>query len=1136
MKKAIYIILFSLLAIKGSAQFTDNFSDGDFTNNPPWSGDVSEFTVNAAKQLQLNNSVAGASYLSANNTMSTLDNSEWRFFIRQSFSPSGSNYGRVYIVSNQANLEGPLNGYYLQFGEAGSLDAVELFRQTGSTSTSVCRGTNGRCATSFSLGIKVTRDAAGLWKLFVDSLGGTNFIQEASGTDLTHTSSLFIGVSTVYTVSNSTKFYFDDFYAGPPILDLAPPLLQNANAISATQLDVLFNEPLDITSAQTGNNYFVNNAVGNPTSAVLDGSNPALVHLTFANNFPNGIPCQLDVNGVADIYLNVTFNEATNFTFYDIGLPNFKDVIINELMADPNPPVGLPNAEYIEIYNRGIKYYNLNGWQISDNPTTGGGTISGNKLIAPGEHVMICSNADTSLFPSNIRKIGVSSFPSLNDAGDGIFLKDNSGNFIDSVRYTSTWYNDPTKSSGGWSLELINPSIPGSCEPVTNWRASVNPNGGTPSQQNSVYDISPDITPPTITSVLILDSMNIRVCFSELLSQALITLPSNYFINNGIGQAQNVSINGSCINLTLAAPLQSSNSYALTAQNISDCFGNPLTPNVWSFSYYIPKPYDIVINELMPDPDPVQGLPNTEYIELKNRKPFDITLRNWKISNLTSSKTIPDVVIPADSFIVLSGSNSQTLFQPLGITVTQITSMPSLTNSGNTITLSNEKDIVIHSVPYSDKWYQDPLKSEGGFSLEMIDPNNPCGGIENWRASMDPSGGTPGRRNSIIANNPDIALPILSRIGVNTPDTITLYFNERTDSATASNVANYTIDNGIGTPVYAIPIGPLFQNVKLVLGSPLQPKIIYTCNVSGIKDCAGNLIDNPNQARFGIPEIIGSGDLVINEIMYDPISGSEEFIELVNRSEKILDLKSLKTANFDTITGTPLNTKTITTEGYLIFPGEYVVISKNGKSIRDNYYTPGPQTFLDAASMPALSASDVIAITDLLNNTIDMVIYTEKMHLPMLSIKKGVSLERIDFNRPSNDRTNWNSASANSGGATPGYKNSQYQTGEGGSTVNVSPEIFSPDNDGYNDVVTISYEFAESGKSGNIFIYDSRGVLIRHLVKNETLGTKGTYSWNGITESNEKAPVGIYIILLETHAQNGKQSKHKLTCVLATKF
>jgi flagellar hook assembly protein FlgD len=141
-------------------------------------------------------------------------------------------------------------------------------------------------------------------------------------------------------------------------------------------------------------------------------------------------------------------------------------------------------------------------------------------------------------------------------------------------------------------------------------------------------------------------------------------------------------------------------------------------------------------------------------------------------------------------------------------------------------------------------------------------------------------------------------------------------------------------------------------------------------------------------------------------------------------------------------------------------------------------------------------------------------------------------LERIDYNRPSNDNTNWHSAAEDVGFATPGYENSQYKKVEITDGISISPETFSPDNDGVDDVLNISYQFAEAGYVANIVIYDAKGRLIKNLLLNELLGTKGTFSWDGINENNEKAAIGIYIIYFEAFKLNGETKKFKKTGVL----
>jgi flagellar hook assembly protein FlgD len=159
------------------------------------------------------------------------------------------------------------------------------------------------------------------------------------------------------------------------------------------------------------------------------------------------------------------------------------------------------------------------------------------------------------------------------------------------------------------------------------------------------------------------------------------------------------------------------------------------------------------------------------------------------------------------------------------------------------------------------------------------------------------------------------------------------------------------------------------------------------------------------------------------------------------------------------------------------------------------------------------------------------------MQFPLLNVTKGVSLERIDFNRATGDKTNWHSASEAVGFATPGYKNSQYNDAkETDNEIAISPEIFSPDEDGMNDVVSINYHFSTPGYVANVTIYDSKGRLIKNLIRNELLGINGTFSWDGITEDREKARIGIYIIFTEVFDVSGNVKHYKNTCVLAGKL
>ena len=195
-----------------SAQLDDNFNDGEILHQPEWLGDTADFTVDLSGQLQLNAPDAGTSNLFTPLSLNSMDNIEWTFFIHLAFSPSSTNFARVYLAMDQPDGTG--NGYFLQFGEALSNDAVQLFRQDGANIISVCRATDGQIAAAFSLGIKVTRDASGVWTLAVDPSGGTRYQNEAIGAEGMYGNCSWFGLRCTYTTSNANKFYLDDIHVG----------------------------------------------------------------------------------------------------------------------------------------------------------------------------------------------------------------------------------------------------------------------------------------------------------------------------------------------------------------------------------------------------------------------------------------------------------------------------------------------------------------------------------------------------------------------------------------------------------------------------------------------------------------------------------------------------------------------------------------------------------------------------------------------------------------------------------------------------------------------------------------------------------------------------------------------------------
>ncbi len=96
----------------------------------------------------------------------------------------------------------------------------------------------------------------------------------------------------------------------------------------------------------------------------------------------------------------------------------------------------------------------------------------------------------------------------------------------------------------------------------------------------------------------------------------------------------------------------------------------------------------------------------------------------------------------------------------------------------------------------------------------------------------------------------------------------------------------------------------------------------------------------------------------------------------------------------------------------------------------------------------------------------------------------------------------------------------------------LTPAIFTPDGDGYNDELQIDYRLPQPGGELTISIYDSRGIKICDLCKKMPIDSdKGTLFWNGKTVKGN-APTGMYIVYLEYHYLNNI-TKAKKTAVLA---
>lgn len=543
--------------------------------------------------------------------------------------------------------------------------------------------------------------------------------------------------------------------------------------------------------------------------------------------------------------------------------------------------------------------------------------------------------------------------------------------------------------------------------------------------------------------------------------------------------------------------------------------------------------FDLVITEIMADPDPPAGnLPNAEYVEIYNRSSLSVDLTGWILFDGSNRMLPPKIISPGDYLILCANADTQS-FLPHGL-VAGISTL-SLTNTGEKIVLRNTLGFPVDSVIYSDQWFGDSFKSDGGWSLERIDTEFTCMNALNWKPSEAGNGGTPGNENSVKGVFEDQMPPLLIHAFCPDSVTVTLVFDEALDTGAVTNMHLFQNQNA-SVVLSAGFAGTDLSRINLVLSAPLLTGIVYEIMVDSIADCAGNQMFAA-VVRFGIPDSIGTDGLIINEVLFDPFTNGFDFVELIHYGNGIVDLKQIKIASKDPDSGEMISVASLTGEPRLMFPGDYMVLTENPGVVAAQYRTSFPYYFLKMNTLPSMNVDRgrIALMHD--QFIVDEMFYEDDYHFPLLLSTDGVSLEKIHPVRKSMERVSWHSCAMSAGGASPGLRNSVFsESPPADKPVSVYPEIFSPDGDGYDDLVTFQLRPGEAGRIGNITIINREGRPVYDHRENTLLALSDSFSWNGISSGGDMASPGIYVALIELFSLDGRVDHFKIPFVLATKL
>jgi hypothetical protein len=528
-------------------------------------------------------------------------------------------------------------------------------------------------------------------------------------------------------------------------------------------------------------------------------------------------------------------------------------------------------------------------------------------------------------------------------------------------------------------------------------------------------------------------------------------------------------------------------------------------------AYSTAKEGDIVFSEIMANPG-ATDIP--EYVELYNTSEQALQLKDLLFFYDKTSYKLPEKIIYPHSYFLLCKTSSASWFGS-EINVNGVTSFPTLANGGKLLKIENLQNELISWIEYSDNMYGENSKKSGGWSLEAIDLSNISNTDSNWSSSVDALGGTPGKVNSIRAVNPDVTQPSVVSSSMEEDNKIKINFSKPMNRRLLLDTQSYSI-SAEGIQIEELTANdPQGNELTVRLNRFPSRGDLIELSMQGVRDRTGNPLET-STLSVGLGFEAQANDVIINEILFNPPSGGNEYVELYNRSDKAIDLRYLSITSRKPSDGSFNTSYKLTDRAEFMYPGEYLVVTKNREQVCSYFTCREESRFVEPLSMPSLANTSgcAVILNNRTNEVVDQFYYNESMHSQSLKTKKGVALERIDIESSTDDSGNWASASATSGYGTPGYVNSQYGrlTGLAEKSGNTLTVDYSASQEGRYGFV---YQLDKPDYRCRLFIYDASGRKIKNLAENELLGIRGELFWNGMGVNGQKQTSGIYLVYLE---------------------
>ena len=655
------------------------------------------------------------------------------FHWSQWFAGSSQNFSRVHLIErphaewdwanhapfsvtawNNDSMLTPLSpAHFLHLGETGSLDSMrwkrtsedETFVQIASSESPLPGGEIEHWmrweqpANSDSVSID--------W-----SAGPTPFEWEHSMEGSANIRPDCVGFSAKFTASHTSDFRIEVIEVTEHRPDTISPQFLWFEWLSDHAIALQFDEPL---SSETG--FGIWNQSDTLFFAPGEYKSNRRVGLV-AGDLPTGQPRNLTLLGIHDahgIQLSNPVIEVLRTSSNDMK-PH--QVQFTEIMFDPSPPIGFPEEEWIEVFNRSESFHAIQDFFLLDGSSETQSTLhpefDWSGVLPPGER-MIISGSQLNIAGSAVHQARGVPWPGLNNAGESLILLGNDGSIADQIHFAADWM--PAESSGGISLQILDWDA---CNNRSNWLASIHPMGSTPGEIS-------DMEGSNIEPIETLEIIEI-VPHSMFEGVLIFNQPLNPRSNLEIGGVHSGQLtfdnDNDCAVAWRLHSLASADEISFYASGVEPCATSAAGTQKWLVqidAQHFPAFQDLIITEIAHQPMGMSALWGS-FVEVTNAHPTD----SLELGGITCNDSSP-----LGRIVLAPGQRH--CFNDID-----------LPNSSGHVSIRTADGTLIDEVYYSNCWHKQRTSEESGRSLVRLSLIAGSHNSFNWGSSSDDRGCSPG--------------------------------------------------------------------------------------------------------------------------------------------------------------------------------------------------------------------------------------------------------------------------------------------------------------------------------------------------------------------------------------------------------